>query len=359
MALNNLMLMSQLSQINAMQQPQIGANQNAALKMISQLQAMQQPQIGVNQNAAFQMINQLQAVNGAKGRRRTGKGQKGNAGIGLNHLIASLKGVKGGINAGKIQKGNARLGLNDLIASLTGKQGREDGSCIWVSGLPEEYQDSQKLLNIFGCFGNVRRIVYTDKKPDGALIEMDNARSAMKARFVTRSQTIGGKPFNVMQLDPAKFKRASIGKEDKKSMDVTKAKENWRYAKDSKFMKICMARLKKLSPKVIVSNIPEGKEDMVKKHIIDAGYTVESMEGSSKADAPKTGFTMQVVDLATTEEAIGAVANLHNTWPENMGTKNKDKFGRERGLVFSFAGILKAEREKQKETKKAVKKEKK
>merc|ERR1719361_761026 len=117
-----------------MQQPQIGANQNAALKMISQLQAMQQPQIGANQNAAFQMINQLQAINGAKGRRRTGK----------------------------VQKGNARLGLNDLIASLTGKQGREDGSCIWVSGLPEEYQDSQKLLNIFGCFGNVRRIVYTE-----------------------------------------------------------------------------------------------------------------------------------------------------------------------------------------------------
>merc|ERR1712062_693975 len=283
------------------------------MSQLSQMNAMQQPQIGANQNAAFQMINQLQAVNGAKGRRRTRKGQ----------------------------------------------QGREAGSSIWVSGLPEEYQDSQKLLNIFGCFGNVRRIVYTDKKPDGALIEMDNARSAMKARFVTRSQTIGGKPFKVMQLDPAKFKRASIGKEDKKSMDVTKAKENWRYAKDSKFMKICMARLKQLSPKIIVSNIPEGKEDMVKKHIIDAGYTVESMVGSSKADAPKTGFPMQVVDLATTEEAIGAVANLHNTWPEKMGTKNKDKFGRERGLIFSFAGILKAEREKQKETKKAVKKEKK
>merc|ERR1739845_9340 len=189
-----------------------------------------------------------------------------------------------------------------------GKQGREAGSCIWVSGLPEEYQDSQKLLNIFGCFGNVRSIVYTEKKPDGALIEMDNARSAMKARFVTRSQTWGGKPFNVMQLYPAKFKRASIGKEDKKSMDVTKAKENWRFAKDSKFLKICMARLKQLSPKIIVSNIPEGKEDLVKKHIIEAGYTVKSMEGSKRAEASKSGFTVQVIELASTEEAIGAFA---------------------------------------------------
>jgi hypothetical protein len=334
-----------------MQQPQIVANQNAVLKMINQLRAMQQPQIGANQNNAFQMINQLPALNGAKG-KRTRKGQKGNAGIGLNHLIASLKGVKGGINTGKVQTGNARLGLNDLIASLTGKQGREDGSCIWVSGLPEEYQDSQKLLNIFGNFGNVRRIVFSEKKPDGALIQMDNASSAMKARFVTRNQTIGGKPFKVIQLDPAKISKASIGKEDKKSMDVTKAKENWRFAKDSKFLKICMARLRQLSPKIIVSNIPEGKDDLLKKHIIEAGYTVKSMEGSKRAEAPKSGFTMQVIELASTEEAIGAVANLHNTWPKKMGTKNKDHFQRERGLNFSFAGSLKAEREKAKASKK-------
>merc|ERR1712113_768489 len=221
---------------------------------------------------------------------------------------------------------------------------RKDGRCVWVAGLPEEFQDSQKLLNIFGCFGNVRRIVFTEKKPDGALIEMDDARAAMKARFVSRNQTIGGKQFKGIQLDPSKFKGALIGKGDNKSMDVTKAKENWRYAKDSKFRKICMARLRQLSPKIIVSNIPEGKEDMVKKHIIEAGYTVKSMEGSKRAEASKSGFTMQVIELASTEEAIGAVANLHNTWPKKMGTKNKDNFQRERGLNFSFAGSLKAER---------------
>merc|ERR1712241_1589058 len=112
------------------------------------------------------------------------------------------------------KKGNVGVGLNDLMASLTGKQGKEESPCIWVAGLPEEYQDAQKLLNIFGNFGNVRRIVFSEKKPDGALIQMDNASSAMKARFVTRNQTIGGKPFNVIQLDPATFPYARIGKED-------------------------------------------------------------------------------------------------------------------------------------------------
>merc|ERR1712241_465194 len=112
------------------------------------------------------------------------------------------------------KKGNVGVGLNDLMASLTGNQGKDESPCIWVAGLPEEYQDSQKLLNIFGNFGNVRRIVFSDKKPDGALIQMDNANSAMKARLVTRNQTIGGKPFNVVQLDPATFPYARIGKED-------------------------------------------------------------------------------------------------------------------------------------------------
>jgi len=305
MALNQaqmIMLMNQFSQMNAMKQPQPGVDPMAALKMMSQLQGLQ--------------------------------------------------GGKSGRNAAKPSKGNTVVGLNDLIASLTGNQGREAGRCVWVAGLPEEFQDSQKLLNIFGCFGNVRRIVFTDKKPDGALIEMDDARSAMKARFVTRNQTIGGNQFKVIQLDPSKFKGAFIGKGDNKSMDVTKAKENWRYAKDSKFRKICLARLRQLSPKIIVSNIPEGKEDMVKKFIIESGYTVKDMQGSSKADAPKTGFTMQLIELASTEEAIGAVANLHNSWPKKMGVKNKDKFERERGLIFSFAGTLKADREKSKGAKK-------
>jgi len=310
--------------LNLNNQAQAVALLNQVTQLENQLKmsaALQQPQTGIDPMAALKMMTQLQALQGVKGK-----------------------------NAAPAQKGN--VGVNDLVAALTGKQGREAGHCVWVTGLPEEYQDAQKLLNIFGNFGNVRRIVFSEKKPDGALIQMDNASSAMKARFVTRNQTIGGKPFNVVQLDPAKIKKASIGKEDKKSMDVTKAKENWRFAKDSKFLKICMARLRQLSPKIIVSNIPEGKEDLVKKHIIEAGYTVKSMEGSKRAEAPKSGFTMQVIELASTEEAIGAVANLHNTWPKKMGTKNKDNFQRERGLNFSFAGSLKAEREKAKASKK-------
>merc|ERR1712007_358992 len=108
--------------------------------------------------------------------------------------------------------------------------------------------------------------------------------------------------------------------------DVRKAKENWRFTgnKEAKFRKICLSRLRELSSSVIVSNVPEGKSDLLKKHIIESGYTVKSVEGSKRPedkDKPNTGYSMALVELASVEEAIAAVANLHNSWPKKFGEK--------------------------------------
>jgi len=290
------------------------AQMQLLMNQISQMNALQQPQTGENPMTTLEMMTQLQALQGVKGR-----------------------------NTAPAQKGNVGVGINDLVAALRGTRGRRDGSCIWVAGLPEEYRDHQKLVNIFGCFGNVRHTVHSTKRPDGFIIEMEDARSARKARFVTRYQVVGGRPLKVIQLDPERFNRLGL---DSRSIDVSR--KDWRYAKDSKYRKIHMARLLRLTPKIIVYNIPEGKEDLLKDHIIDAGYTIKSMKGPQKKSPAKYEFTMQVIELASTEEAIGAVANLHNTWPKKMGNKRKDRFDRECGLDFSFAGILRAEREKRK-----------
>merc|ERR1712098_844051 len=133
-------------------------------------------------------------------------------------------------------------------------------------------------------------------------------------------------------------------KNDSKSKDFRKAKETWRYTnnKDAKFRKICCARLRQLSNSVIVSNIPEGKTDQVKKFVIESGYTVKSMEESKRPvddSKPKSDYTMVVIELSSVDEAIDAVANLHNSWPKKFGAKKKDRFDHERGLNFSLAGV--------------------
>merc|ERR1712018_715226 len=190
-------------------------------------------------------------------------------------------------------RGNANI--TNLLAALTGNStGQEErGRCIWVTGLPESYQDATKLINIFGNFGNVRKVVFSDKKPDGALIELDDARGSVKAVVNMQGQKLDGQPIKVSftKIDQAGMKN------DDKSKDVRKAKENWRFNgnKDSKFRKICMARLRKLSSNVIVSNLPEGKSDQLRKFIIESGYTVKSMEGSQRpidGNKPKSDYTM-------------------------------------------------------------------
>merc|ERR1712043_86358 len=236
--------------------------------------------------------------------------------------------------------GNANI--TNLIAALTGSAtGQEERTrCIWVTGLPESYQDASKLSNVFGNFGNVRKVVFTDKKADGVLIELDDARGSVKAVANMRGQKLDGQPTKVSftKIDQAGMKN------NDKSMDVRKAKENWRFTgnKDSKFRKICMARLRQLSNSVLVSNLTEGKSDLLKKFIIESGYTVKSMEGSQRPiveSKPKSDYTMVLVELASVEEAIDAVANLHNSWPKKFGTMKKDRFENSRGLIFSLTGI--------------------
>merc|ERR1712020_118451 len=83
-----------------------------------------------------------------------------------------------------------------------------------------------------------------------------------------------------IEVSFTKIDNAGLKKDDTKSKDATQAKQNWRFSanKDSKFRRICLSRLRKLTASVIVSNIPDGKMEIVKKHIIESGYTVKAIE---------------------------------------------------------------------------------
>merc|ERR1719499_1805700 len=273
--------------------------------------------------------------------------------MGMMNLLKASKTPKRG---NKGLKGPVKPALNNnpnlanLLKSLTGGEVQERGRCVWVTGIAEDYQDADKLLNIFGNFGNVRKIVFSEKKPDGALIELDDSRGAVKAVANLSGKKLDGQ---AIKVSFTKIDNAGIKKDDTKSKDVRQAKENWRFSgnKDSKFRKICLSRLYNLTSSIIVSNIPDGKTEVVKKHIIEAGYTVKSIEGSKRPEVegkekPNTGYTMAIIELASVEEAIAAVANLHNSWPKKLGTMKKDRFENARGLNFSLAGVKREKNEK-------------
>merc|ERR1719244_805272 len=102
----------------------------------------------------------------------------------------------------KVKKENGNPNMANLLAALTGASTPLDdkpsrGRCIWVTGLPESYQDTDKLVNVFGNFGNVRKVVYSDKKTDGALIEMDDSRGSVKAVAIMNNKKVDGQAIKV------------------------------------------------------------------------------------------------------------------------------------------------------------------
>merc|ERR1712218_54567 len=324
-AANQAQLLMLLNQVkNLENQMQTAQSQtmgiNSALASSPMGNAASNPMVGVNTNL-LTMLNKMQSK-------------------GLKPIKSEKLGAKQTKKSNTGLPGNANIA--NLIAALTGNAtGHEErGRCIWVTGLPESYQDANKLINVFGNFGNVRKVVFSDKKPDGALIELDDARGSVKAVAIMRNQKLDGQPIKVSftKIDQAGMKK------DGKTKDFREAKENWRFSgnKEGKFRRICLSRLRNLSSSVLVSNLPEGKTDQLKKFIIESGYTVKSMEGSQRpidVSKPKSDYTMVHVELASVEEAIDAVANLHNSWPKKFGTMKKDRFDNARGLVFSLTGV--------------------
>merc|ERR1712080_359400 len=127
---------------------------------------------------------------------------------------------------------NFNSNLANLLTSLAGGEVKEErGRCVWVTGLPEEYQDADKLINIFGNFGNVRKVVFSEKKPDGALIELDDSRGCIKAVANMKGKKLDGQ---AIKVSFTKIDRASMKKDDAKSKDVVKAKKLEVYRKQGR-----------------------------------------------------------------------------------------------------------------------------
>jgi len=313
MAANQAQMLVLLNQVKNLES-QLQMSQNQAMAANSMM-GSNPAAMGVNMN----LINMLSQIQSKSIKSEKSNAFKGNAGYG---------------------SGMSNMGFGNLLATVPGTAGQEErGRCIWITGLPESYQNADKLSNLFGNFGNVRKVVFTEKKPDGALIELDDVRGCVKAVANMRGKKLDGQE---IKISFTKIDQAGM-KNDDKSKDFRKAKETWRYTsnKDSKFRKICCSRLRNLSNSVLVSNLPEGKADQLKKLIIESGYTVKSMTGSQKPvdeSKPKPDYTTAVVELASVDEAIDAVANLHNSWPKKFGAMRKDRFDRERGLIFTLVG---------------------
>merc|ERR1712223_2255255 len=117
--------------------------------------------------AAIAML--LNQVNNLENQLKQGMGlpnmafnQSVNPSMNINPSILAMLGQmqsKGSKNQksqdkNKVKKENGNPNMANLLAALTGASTLDDkpprGKCIWVTGLPKSYQDSDKLTNVFG-----------------------------------------------------------------------------------------------------------------------------------------------------------------------------------------------------------------
>lgn len=90
------------------------------------------------------------------------------------------------------------MDLNGMLAAqLLGMNEEKPSTCIWVTGISKECADPDFLSNIFGNYGNVRRTKFSKKKPDGALIEMQDPRDVTKTCRFLNDIKLGGERISV------------------------------------------------------------------------------------------------------------------------------------------------------------------
>jgi RNA recognition motif-containing protein len=235
-------------------------------------------------------------------------------------LNASLQGISGmpGYGASSAFE-DPRMG-GGLVAG--------GSSSIWVCGVPEEFRNTKFMCNIFGNYGNVMKVKFSRKKPDGALIQMQDPSFAAKCcQYLNGARVLGGR----ISVKPSKIENITIAPHDHEDQgkDFSGGTEHRYRDPNSKFAQTCLARLSYPTSVLMVANIPEDKMAEVKAYIIESGFTIEEFkEGKKKAandeENNKEGSARKrsqfaFVEFSSAEEAISALGRLHNTMPDSIG----------------------------------------
>jgi len=179
------------------------------------------------------------------------------------------------------------------------------GSVLLVSNLEESKTTPDKLFTLFGVYGDVTRVKILFNKKDTALIQFADAHMADTARQHLDKVTVAGKAISVRS---SKHSTVSMPKEESASENsiLTKDYTNsplHRYKKAGS--KNC-GNIFKPSSTLHLSNIADGvTEDELVRPFKQYGEVArfKFFAGTQK---------MAVIAMASTEEAIDALINMHN-----------------------------------------------
>ena len=205
--------------------------------------------------------------------------------------------------------------------------GSSNGPCLLVSSLPEELANPDSLCNLFGFYGDVMRVKILRNKRDCALVQLSKPHQATLCRnFLDQAKAYGKKIcVSFSRMNSIKLP-ADIGIEDDSS---TKDYSNVRGVHRFRNPNVAQKLMKNLCAPTSVLHVANLSEEcdreMLKAYFLENGFSIKEVH-----ECGKDG-TMALVQLCSVEEAIAALAKLHNKVHPDIKTKNSS------GLCFSFS----------------------
>jgi len=201
---------------------------------------------------------------------------------------------------------------------------------LLVSNLPEELANVTNIFNMVGMYGDVVAVKILRNKPDCALVQCAKPHHARQVRSNLDQAKVGGKKLCVSNSHVESLLNKRIPEDDELQMDFSNSR-NHRYRNHANAAKLTK-NLGPPSSTLHVANLPDELSHVeVKDMFIERGFTVkESKECGANG-------TMALLTLPDPEEALRALAVMHNYAPEGYKFKNAA------GLCVSFSSSRKQE----------------
>jgi len=206
-----------------------------------------------------------------------------------------------------------------------------NGCCILASSLPDELANTTSISNLFGHYGDVYKVKILHNKPDCALVQMSKPHQAALCKQFLDQVKVNGKTICVSFSRIQELRQPTSDNEEEfpitNFIDLTNSRYVHRFRNHAIAVKLTKS-LSSPSHMLHVANVPENfTTDQMRQYIVDNGYTVADIMDCSKGENH-----MNLIQMGSPEEAIKALAKLHNVNPEGYQTRNNA------GLCFSFSG---------------------
>merc|ERR1719193_2152453 len=235
----------------------------------------------------------------------------------------------GGGGGGNFNMGPQNYGFNNYGEIARGHQ--TGGVVLLVSNIPDEIAKVENIFNMIGMYGDVIAVKILRNKRDCALVQMAKPHHAQQVRNNLDQAKIGGNKLCISNSRVDNLLNKKLMEDEGLQRDYSNSRQH-RFRNHTQAMKI-QRNLGPPTAVLHVANIPDAyTHTEIKDMFIERGFTVKDSKDCNG------NSHMCYLFFASPDEALMALAAMHNYAPEELKFKNSN------GLCVSFSKAVTREK---------------